>query len=479
MTKPTQTWTRRRLLQATGLAAGGLMLPSLLGDRRAHAQAAPPRLGIFFTQHGPTYDTWRLRQPNLPDKDQDWEIPLDTLPEAEWSPVLQPLYAQRKNILVLDGLAFTSAFADNPGTNNHNAGTSHALTGAKMVRGAGFNAEGQGGGPSVDQVVANAVAVSGRIKSLYYSTAYKPWAVSFEGSNKPTAPECSPAAAFDRLFPAGSGSTPTPSEADRIRLARASVLGLVRNEYATLAPRLGAEDRQRLDQHRALIADLEAQIMGRGTVTCAPPAKPTLGGTCSGGGDHPGTVRAFVRLATAAMACDLTRVAVIDSGQLASADFGGPAGSDVHQDIAHAATPGSAAATQMANYYRLHATQFGELIAQFSSAGLLASSALMWITEIANGPHDLYRVMIVLAGGANGAFRTGRYLKYKETGANPAAFTYGGGKNRLGPAHSQVLVSLMQAMGLPNNSIGIASATGNLAGSGETVNLSGPLPRLR
>jgi hypothetical protein len=36
----------------------------------------------------------------------------------------------------------------------------------------------------------------------------------------------------------------------------------------------------------------------------------------------------------------------------------------------------------------------------------------------------------------------------------------------------------MQAMGLPNNSIGISAATGNLAGSGETVDLTGPLPRL-
>ena len=109
---------------------------------------------------------------------------------------------------------------------------------------------------------------------------------------------------------------------------------------------------------------------------------------------------------------------------------------------------------------------------------MLDSSALMWITEIADGPHGLFRNMVVLAGGANGAFRTGRYLKYKETGANPAGYSYGGGKNRIGPAHSQVLVSLMQAMGLPDNSIGIPSATGDLAGKGEAVNLSGPLPRL-
>lgn len=471
--------TRRQLLQATGLAAGSLFLPSLLGDRQAaRAATTPGRLGIFFTQHGPTYETWRMRRPGLPDRDADWEFPLADVPEAEFSAVLQPLYPYRNDILVLDGLAFTSAFADNPGTNNHNAGTSHALTGAKMVRGSGFNGEGQGGGPSVDQVVANAVAVPGRIKSLFYSTAYKPWAPSFIAANQPTPAECSPAAAFDRLFPAGTAPpSATPSEAELIRQARPSVLALVRNEFATLAPRLGTEDRQRLDQHRALIADLETQIKGRDGIVCAAPAKPSQTGSCSGAGDHPAMVRAYMKLATAAWACDLTRVAVIDSGQLDAAQFGAPPG-DVHQDIAHAATPGSAAADLMAKYYRVHATQFGELIAGVRAAGLIDRTALMWITEIADGPHGLFRTMIVLAGGGGGAFRTGRYLKYKETGANPAAFSYGGGKNRIGPAHSQVLVSLMQAMGLPDNSIGIASATGNLAGSGEPVTLSGPLPRL-
>jgi len=472
--------TRRRLLHATGLASGSLFLPSLLGDRRAQAAAATPgRMAILFTQHGPTYETWRMRpQASLPDKDQDWEFSLDTVAEADWSQVLQPLYAYRKNIIVLDGLAMTSAFADNPGTNNHNAGTSHALTGAKMVRGSGFNGEGQGGGPSVDQVVANVVAVPGRIKSLFYTTAYKPWCPSFEASNKPTTPECSPATAFDRLFPAGAvPNSGPPSEADLIRQARPSVLDLVRDQYANLAPPLGTEDRQRLDQHRALIADLEAQTKGRAMIACTAPTKPTQVGKCSGGEPQPATVGAFLKLVTAAMACDLTRVAVVDSGQLANADFNAPPG-DVHQDIAHSATPGTPAATQMGNYYRVHAAQFGDLISQFSNAGMLDSSAIMWITEIADGPHGLFRNMVVLAGGANGAFRTGRYLKYKETGANPAGYSYGGGKNRIGPAHSQVLVSLMQAMGLPDNSIGIPSATGNLAGMGEAVNLSGPLPRL-
>jgi hypothetical protein len=466
---------RRQLLQALGLGAGSLFLPSLMSDRQAYAGPAN-RLIVYYTQHGPGYENWRMRRPGLPDHDGDWELALDGVPEAEWSPVLQPLYAHRKDLLVLDGLGLTSAFADK-GTNNHNAGTSHALAAAKMVIPAGFNGEGNGGGPSVDQIVAAQVAVPGRIKSLFYSSAYKPWSPSFQGANMPTAAEGSPAAAFTRLFPTGTAPGGTmPSEAERIRAARTSVLDLVKKEYAALAPTLGSADRQTLERHHDLVADLQTQIMGRGSITCAPPTKPTLGGD-SGGTNARARTKAFIPLVAAAMSCDITRVAVLVAGQLDSADFGGPAGADVHQDIAHAAAPGTAAATQMANYYRVHAAEFGDLIGLCSN--LLPNAILLWVNELASGPHDLYRVMAVMAGGGGGAFRTGRYIKYKETEPNPATFSYGGGKQRLGPPHSKLLVSIMQAMGVNQSSIGITSAVGNSSTTaGAPIDLTGPLPRL-
>jgi hypothetical protein len=464
------------LLQATGLASGSLFLPSLIGDRKAYAGPAN-RLVIFYTQHGPTYENWRMRRPGLPDL-TDWEFPLDSVPEAEWSPVLQPLYKYRSNLLVMDGLAFTSAFADK-GTNNHNAGTSHALAAAKMIFPAGFNGEGNGGGPSLDQVVANTVAVPGRIKSLFYSSAYKPWSPSFQGANMPTPAEYSPSASFDRLFPTGAAPAPgAPGEADLIRKARPNVLDLVKREYTAIAPRLGTEDRQKLERHRDLITDLQTQLVGRGSITCTPPGKPTTGGDSGGANALPRT-KAFIQLIAAAMACDVSRVATLVSGQLASADFGGPAGADVHQDIAHQATPGSPAAMHMANYYRLHAGQFGDLINLMS--GLMDNAVVLWLNELADGPHNMFRVMAVMAGGGGGAFRTGRYIKYAETQPNPATFTYGGGRQKLGPPHSKLLVSVMQAMGVGQSSIGIASAVGNSStgGSGAPIDLSGPLPRLK
>ena len=86
--------------------------------------------------------------------------------------------------------------------------------------------------------------------------------------------------------------------------------------------------------------------------------------------------------------------------------------------------------------------------------------------------------MVVLAGQGGGAIKTGRYLKYRDDGPNPAQFGFSGGKSALGPAHSKLLVSLMQAMGVDRNSIGIEKATGNNVKKGLPVDLTGPLPRL-
>ena len=154
------SFNRRNILNAMGIGAGSLFLPSLIGDKKALA-APPKRIYFFHTQHGPNYWDWNIRQPGLDDKNSDWEIDLKTLPESSWSRMLKPLYAHRDDLLVLDGLADTAAMASVT-TNNHNRGNSCILTNASLSLNGGYNMEGTGGDISVDQVIAKEVAVSGR-----------------------------------------------------------------------------------------------------------------------------------------------------------------------------------------------------------------------------------------------------------------------------------------------------------------------------
>jgi hypothetical protein len=55
---------------------------------------------------------------------------------------------------------------------------------------------------------------------------------------------------------------------------------------------------------------------------------------------------------------------------------------------------------------------------------------------------------------------------------------YGSNTFGLGPAHSQLLVSIMQAFGVNRNSIGLASATGTGYMKGAPITMTGPLARL-
>jgi hypothetical protein len=470
----TMTFDRRRLLQATGLGAGTLFLPSLLGDRAAYAAGAPKRLVVLLTEHGPVNGPvhgWQMRRPGLPDGEVDWEFPLDDPDPASFSEAMRPLHPFRKDLMLLEGLAMTSAYAD-PGF----GGNGHASSVGNRLA-----ARGGSSGASVDQMIADTIAVPGRFKYLFYGNgSCDCWSSSpvFDTAGKQVMPGRLGGfdylgGAFDRVFgkstttATATGPLP-PAELSRKR--RASTLDLVKGEYAKVLGRLGAEDRAKLTRHRDMIADLEAQIAGLAQIKCETPSRPATGLSAPQVADI-----TLSRLYAVAMACDLTRVALLGDFQPSAAEIGAPSTLDVHQGVAHVSKT-DPAATYMTNYYAMHAKQFANLIAAFKSVPegngtMLDNSLLLWIPELANGWHDLYNMMIVMAGGAGGAFRTGRYLKYAQNGLAPKT----GYDVKLGPAHSKLLVSILRAFGVDRSSIGVTSS---VARNGSAIDLTGSLPRL-
>ena len=75
----------------------------------------------------------------------------------------------------------------------------------------------------------------------------------------------------------------------------------------------------------------------------------------------------------------------------------------------------------------------------------------------------------VIAGGAD-VFDGGRYVRYPRTFANPIS-----GFARVGPAHNRLHVTLLQAMGQPDASFGMTSASG---ADGTTIPMTGALTEL-
>ena len=460
---------RRQLLLATGLGTAGLFLPSLL-PRRARADGPIKRIVIMTTQHGTVLPSWRMLRNNT--DYGDWEYPFDDSDPMSFSDILRPLHPYRQKLLVIEGLSLASAFGDKA-TNNHNAGHMHALTAAKMI------SDTSAGGASVDQIIAKAIAVQGRIPSLELATR-NPWIggmVNLDADMRAPV-EIDPTKVFARLFPTGAPMMQEPTERDKIGMARKSVLDFVGGEYEQVLPKLGKDDRARLSMHRDLIRDLEQRLGVLSSLMCGAPDAP---------GQTPNsqitTGKAFADLTAAAFACDLTRVATIQLTQLDNAEFGAPPG-DVHQDFAHQEFSDANAAKYMTDYNAKQAELFAYLLQALDrytegNGTLLDNTLVVWTGELANGPHDLDKIPIVIGGSGGGAFKVGRYVSFAQNSPNPAEHPDWGDqyKRPIGPGHSHFLISLMQAMGLPNNEIGMTSAV-TRDGKNLTVDLTGPLPRL-
>ena len=465
---------RRSLLCALGLGSGALFLPSLLGRRSVRAGAATPprRLVIFYTMHGQVTQSWRMRRPGL-GEDRPWEFPLDDPDPTSFSEILRPLHPHRQRLLVLDGLSMASCLGDII-LNEHQKGQAHSLTAATVTR------VGDGdcvaGGPSVDQLIADGIARPDRLRSLELSVGWGgDRSVVYRRAGQRVPVETSPRAAFDRLFPASSGAMVDPAQ-----VSRRSILDGVQREFEALLPRLGAEDAQKLSLHRDTVRDLERRLDALGGVACDRPSRPAEPGDQDTAAGHRASISAFNRLVAAALACDLTRVVTVQMGTLSNDICDAPPG-DMHADFAHRVVTSAEARQVMTRYGIVHARELAELVGLLAqvpegSGTLLDNTAVVWCSEVATGNHELDQWPVVIAGGAGGAFRTGRYLRWPPTTPNPhqGLPSWGGGPF-VGEPHSRLLVSLCRAMGVDTSQIGDAST---VTVSGTRVDLTGPLDRL-
>jgi len=474
---------RRRLLQNAGLASG-LFLPSLIGDKAAYAQAAPPkRLVVFYTLHGPVTGRWEFRPQGMPSTpDAEWELPLTPLAQTDFTDTLRTLYPYRSDLLILEGLAFTSQILA-PHGNNHDVATSHRLTGGpngKLV--------------SFDQYIADQIAVPGRFKYLGFTPNYGD--VSNAGfydtaGNAISLARCDNdygfltnqfARVFDGLMSTTTKPAGPPTGMDLSRARRQVSVEFVRDQYQKMMSRLSAEDRMKLSLHRDMLEDLALRVNSVSQIQCTKPMYPAKGALTNI------EIANIVlgKLFPVAMACDLTRVGMFHHTDPSASALGAPSGLDVHQDIAHESGMPGMQADWMVNYYKIHAQHFADLIAAFKSVPegsgtMLDNTILLWQCELGNGIHDIFRMMYVVAGGKNLGLRPGRYLKYAENGPNPSADAkgnFGSSTFGLGPAHNRLLVSLMQAFGVNRDSIGVTAATGVGYMKGAPVTMTGPLPRL-
>ncbi len=473
---------RRQLLKALGLGSIATVsgrARELLADDRG-----PLRVVFFVQPHGHVRSRWHMPVPYAPPQGFA-ERSLADVPAAEFSDVLRPLHAMRQNILALEGLAQTSALADlavirserRPDDNDHHIGTAHTLCPQPTLQRMGTFAT--GGGASIDQVIAQRTSGVGRFTSRVYGYDYAPntpvTPFSFVGAGQASPVVHSPRAAFDDLLglrPPTLSTTPTRDE--RIRALRGSVLDATAREYEELAPRLDRAGRERLDQHRALVRDLER--------TLAAPA----GATCALEYDAMGhEVSQFMRVIKMAFACDLTRVVTFVAPVPQAPEFGYRADEVVHGSFAHESIDGETscgttftpraeqAMTDLGVWYARHvATLMSELSSvSEGSVTLLDRTLIVWVTELATGTHRHNDLCTVVAGGSD-VLATGRYIRFAREQRNPLASDR---NTLLGPSTNRLYVTLLRALGHSDDSFGATDATG---ADGSALSLRGPLSEL-
>lgn len=399
--------SRRTLLRGAGGASVALpFLSAMLRPGRSHAaEAVQKRLIVFFTPNGTVPDAWR---------------PTGGETDFTLSPILSPLERHRDQLLILDGIDMRSALEHSGGSNGHDIGTGHSLTPHSLLAGpsgvgeGGHLWDGSAGGTSFDQAAAAALGARHAFGSLVFGVQCDvdmaiPSRISWKGPFEPVRPMQEPATAFDRIFGTATGDV---ASRETERSQRLFVVDAVLEDYQRLHARVGAEDRLRLEAHLESLYEVERTIERLDLGACALPER-----VHSTDLETIGT--ANLDMMVAALACDLTPVAVHQWGSGQSARVFTELGcDDGHHTLSHEPLSDTAAVAQLTDINTWYAERFADLLDRLAATpaadgqSLLDHSAVMWVNELGNGyTHSYTDIPYVIAGGAGGALSTGRSLR--------------------------------------------------------------------
>lgn len=417
---------------ALGLGASLLAAPfvsMLRGRARADDGKIARRVVFFFCPNGTVHQFWRPTGSGT-----SFSFPSGS--------ILEPLAEIASNVTILDGVDFV-------GFDNHEPGMAGMLTGQG-------DATTEGQGASVDQYIASKIGGDTRFASLEFGVQTSAW-----GENRQTRmcyapggafvpPEDRPLNAYQRMFGAAMKD---PAAADAIATKRKSVHDVVRADLADLRARVGGEERVKLDEHLDALRTTEKGLFGGGTISCTTPPSP-ISDDPYAMANFPAVGQAQMDLLVTALACGMTRVASLQwSHTISPAVFSWLGVSEGHHELSHKDDANVAGVADFVKCERWYAQQFVYLVKKLAATpdpttggNLLDDTLVVWTKELGDGRlHDGKSVPFVLAGTANGRFKSGRYLKLPDVN------------------HQKLLVAVCQAMGLSNTTFGNpAAGTGAL-----------------
>ena len=406
--------SRRTLLRGVGAALAlpwleAMQVRKLLGSEQENAPSkAPVRMAVLFMPNGVPPKKW---------------TPEGEGADFKLSPILEPLAAHQKDILVLTQLWNKNSDSGD----GHYVKTAGLLTSTTINKTVGVDLNCNG--VSMDQVAAQkighltplpsielgiepvAVGIDGVVGYTRVYGAHIAW----RGPTSPLAKEINPRLAYERIVRAGQQGGAS-LQADR------SVLDMVMEDAQELQGRLGANDRRRVDEYLESVRALE-QRMERLASTQGDPWKPRASYDGMAKPEdaipkqHLEHCRLMIDLMVLAFQTDTTRVATFMFGNsVSNINFSWLDGvKDAHHSLSHHQNEEDKL-RQYEIIAKWHMEQYAYMLERMKTLregeqSLLENSMVMFGSDLRDGnAHDPHNLPIVLAGQGGGRITTGRHV---------------------------------------------------------------------
>ncbi|HET9216025.1 MAG TPA: DUF1552 domain-containing protein [Terriglobia bacterium] len=398
---------RRTFLRGLGVTMALPLLDAMIPARTALAQtaAAPSlRAGFIYFPHGAVMSQW---------------TPEKTGTDFEFTPILKPLEAFRKQMTIISGLENKAAIAP----------PVHALSPGTWLSGvAPRKSQDPWGGKTIDQMIAEKISRDTPFPSLEvgiearggggscdreYGCSYA-GTISFRTPNTPLPVETDPRKLFQRMF----GQGDSPEERKRISQQYSSVLDLVSQEAADLQKTLGASDRvvltDYLDTVREIehrVEKMEARDLSKLKLPPTPNGPPT---------DKDAHLNLMIDLITLAYQGNLTRVfSLMMAGEVSGLTYPVVGVSDAYHPISHYGADKSKQdkCQKIQTYYSSVMAKFlTKLQALPDGDGtMLDHTMIVWGSNMSNSDrHNHFPLPMTILGGSNGKVKGGQHLRYPD-----------------------------------------------------------------
>jgi hypothetical protein len=453
--------SRRSFLRAVG--ASSLSVPFLrsLEFSAVHAQSGDlpmTFLGVYYP-HGVSSP---LFQRQASDTEDSFSLTFTESRSGEQC-VLAAFEDYKDRLLVFDGIDYLAGAA------GHDAPRT-SLTGSGQ----------NGSGPSIDQYLAidqglgDDTVFSSLVLGVGTNNTDHTDNISYAQGGASLPKLIDPSETFRMVF-SDLLAQNDPAQAAALEAKRAqgqSVIDFIRADIGRLKGRLASTESDKLDQHLASLRDIEKQL-GEFEGSCQLPTEPpTFDKTHRYNGGEPNfeaITNLQVDMLAQAVTCDLTRFATLWLADLSAGAVNGTginhpdynSSVDVHNTIAHGYSvergPGSAGDpaswARLAVQNRYSYSKVARLLQRLNEFGSLDSALVMAVSDMGDTAiHSSTDVPVVLAGGANGRLRMGRYVSL-QSNCPPDNFWCAEQEKVLKP-NNQLLVGIAQAFGADTDSFG-------------------------